>query len=41
MCEPEPIAEDGEIAEYRETLCPVENLLPRPLTPAQSTFCTA
>lgn len=39
LCEPEPIDEDGEIGKYRETLCPIENLLPRRLTPEVSYLC--
>ena len=39
LCEPEPIDEDGEIGKYRESLCPIENLLPRRLTPEVSYLC--
>ena len=39
LCEPEPLDEDGEVAEYRETLCPIENLLPRRVKPEMSYLC--
>ena len=39
LCEPEPIDEDCEIGKYRETLCPIENLLPKRLTPEVSYLC--
>ena len=40
MCTPEPMAEDGEIENYRESLCQIENALPGRLTSELAYLCT-
>jgi hypothetical protein len=40
MCMPEPMDEDGEIEPYRESLCPIEKVLPGRLTPELAYLCT-
>jgi hypothetical protein len=39
MCLPEPLDEDGDVAQYRETLCPSEKLLPARTVPELAYLC--
>lgn len=39
MCLPEPLDEYGDIEDYRETLCPIQRLLPSRTTPELAYLC--